>query len=57
MLLPICTFATYIALGNYLSYNKAVSSLVLFGLMKGPLLQAPMFFSDLVQLFVSIRRI
>jgi len=47
-MLPVATFATYIGLGNYLSPAKCVSSLVLFGLMRGPLLQAPMFFNDLI---------
>lgn len=56
-LLPVTTFATYIALGNYLEYNVAVAALVLFGLMRGPLIQAPIFFGDLIQLLVSMKRI
>ena len=56
-LLPVATFSTYIGLGNYLEFNVAVAALVLFGLLRGPLLQAPMFFNDLIQLFVSVRRI
>ena len=56
-LLPVVTFATYIGFGNYLQFQVAVSALVLFGLLRGPLLQAPMFFNDLIQLFVAVRRI
>ena len=56
-LLPPTTFATYIATGHYLEYETAVASLVLFNLMRGPLIQAPVFFGDLVQLMVSMRRI
>ena len=56
-LLPATTFAVYIAFGNTLQYQVAVASLVLFNLMRGPLIQAPIFFGDLVQLFVSMRRI
>ena len=37
-MLPPVTFATYIATGHDLSYEIAVASLVLFGLMRGPLI-------------------
>jgi len=47
-MLPVTTFGTYIALGNYLQYQVAVAALVLFGLMRGPLIQAPLFFADLI---------
>ena len=56
-MLPVATFATYIAMGNYLEYPVAVGALVLFGLMRGPLIQAPIFFGDLIQLMVSMKRI
>lgn len=56
-MLPVTTFATYIGLGNHLEYPVAVGSLVLFGLMRFPLIQAPIFFGDLIQLRVSMRRI
>ena len=47
-LLPVTTFATYIKMGNYLRYEVAVAALVLFNLMRGPLIQAPIFFGDLI---------
>ena len=56
-MLPVATFATYISLGNYLEYQVAVGALVLFSLMRGPLIQAPIFFGDLIQLLVSMKRI
>lgn len=37
-LLPLTTFAVYISLGNYLQYDVAVATLVLFNLMRGPLI-------------------
>ena len=56
-LLPVTTFATYIKLGHHLKYEVAVAALVLFNLMRSPLIQAPIFFGDLVQLMVSMKRI
>ena len=56
-LLPATTFAVYISLGNYLKYEVANAALVLFNLLKGPLIQAPIFFGDLIQLLVSMKRI
>ena len=56
-MLPVATFATYIGVGNHLEYPVAVAALVLFGLMRGPLISAPMFFGDLIQLMVSMKRI
>ena len=53
-MLPVTTFATYIGMGNYLEYDIAVASLVLFNLLRGPLIQAPIFFGDLIQLMVSM---
>ena len=47
-LLPATTFATYISTGHVLKYDVAVASLVLFNLMRRPLIQAPIFFGDLV---------
>ena len=51
------TFATYIGLGNDLKYQVAVGAQVLFQLMRTPLIQAPSFFADLIQLIVSMKRI
>lgn len=56
-MLPAATFATYISFGNYLEYPVAVGALVLFSIMRGPLIQAPIFFGDLIQLLVSMKRI
>ena len=56
-LLPVATFATYIGLGNDLKYQVAVGAQVLFQLMRTPLIQAPSFFADLIQLIVSMKRI
>lgn len=56
-LLPVATFATYISLGQVLEYPQAVAALVLFGLLRVPLIQAPIFFGDLIQLRVSMKRI
>ena len=56
-MLPVATFATYIGLGNYLQYQVAVGALVLFSLMRTPLIQAPFFCADMIQLIVSLRRI
>lgn len=47
-LLPATTFAVYIKLGNYLKYEVANAALVLFNLLRGPLIQAPIFFGDLI---------
>ena len=47
-LLPVATFATYIAMGNALKYEIAVAALVLFNLLRAPLIQLPMFLADLI---------
>ena len=51
------TFSTFIGIGNTLDFNTAVSALVLFNLMKDPMISIPMFFSDLVECIVSLKRI
>ena len=56
-MLPVTTFATFIGLGNYLKYEIGVAALVLFNIIRGPLIQAPIFFGDLIQLSVSMKRI
>ena len=56
LLAPV-TFSTFIGLGNTLDFNLAVASLVLFNLMKEPMISIPMFFSDIIELVVSMRRI
>lgn len=37
-LLPAVTFTAYIGTGNYLPFNVAAASLIIFGLMQGPLI-------------------
>ena len=56
-LLPAVTFTAYIGLGNTLDSEVAVASLVIFGLMKGPLIQLPLFCAEIINLMVSMRRI
>ena len=47
-MLPVATFAMYIGRGNYLEYGVAVAGLVLFNLIKLPLVTAPLFISDMI---------
>jgi ATP-binding cassette, subfamily C (CFTR/MRP), member 1 len=56
-LLPAIVFSTYIGTGHTLDLPTAVTILVLFNMMKGPLISLPMFFSDLIDLLVSMKRI
>ena len=51
-LMAPATFSTYIGLGHTLNFSLAVASLVLFNLMKSPL-----FFGDVIDLLVSMKRI
>ena len=51
------TFSTYIGLGHTLDFSLAVASLVLFNLMKSPLISVPLFFGDFIDLMVSMKRI
>jgi len=54
--LPATTFATYIGLGNTISYGTAVASLVLFNLILEPIISLPFFITSLISLMVSMRR-
>ena len=56
-MLPAVTFATYIGTGHTLDFNVAVAALVIFNLMQGPLIQVPFFFSEVINLIVSMKRI
>ena len=56
-LLPVVTFTTFIGTGHTLDSDIAVASLVVFSLMQGPLIELPFFFSSLINLAVSMRRI
>ena len=56
LLAPV-TFSTFIGIGNTLDFNTAVAALVLFNLMRDPMISIPMFFSDLVECIVSMKRI
>ena len=37
-MLPVTTFATFIGFGNYLKYDIGVAALVLFNIIRGPLI-------------------
>ena len=56
-LMAPATFSTYIGLGHTLDFSLAVASLVLFNLMKSPLISVPLFFGDFIDLLVSMKRI
>ena len=56
-LMAPATFSLYIGLGNTLDFSLAVASLVLFNLMKSPLISVPLFFGDLIDLLVSMQRV
>jgi len=56
-LLPAIVFSTYIGTGHTLDLPTATTILVLFNLMKEPLISLPMFCSDLIDLIVSMKRI
>lgn len=56
-LLPAVTYSVFIAQGNVLDFQVAAASMVIFGLMQGPLIQVPFFFSEIINLVVSMRRI
>ena len=56
-LLPGVTFSMYIGLGNTLDFNVAVASLVIFSLMQDTLIAVPFFFSEVLNLLVSMKRI
>ena len=56
-LLPSITFATYIGLGNDLDFGIAVGALVLFQLMRGPIINIPRLLGDITDLFASMRKI
>lgn len=51
------TFSVYIGTGHTLSYSIAAGALVLFKLMQEPMISIPLFFSDCIELIVSMRRI
>ncbi|XP_046853052.1 multidrug resistance-associated protein 1-like isoform X2 [Xenia sp. Carnegie-2017] len=53
----VVTFATYILLGNTLTASKAFVSLALFNILRFPLTALPMMIMNVIQGFVSLRRI
>ena len=55
-LLPGVVFATYIGTGHTLDLATAVTCLVLFNLMKEPLIGLPMFVTDMIEMVVSMKR-
>jgi ATP-binding cassette subfamily C (CFTR/MRP) protein 1 len=56
-LLPAVVFTTYIGTGHVLDLPTAVTCLVLFNLMKRPLIQVPMFVTNILNLKVSMKRV
>ena len=56
-LLPAVVFTTYIGTGHTLDLPTAVTCLVLFNLMKRPLIQVPMFVTNILNLKVSMKRV
>lgn len=53
----ICTFTTYVALGNNLDVATALTSLALFEILRFPLFMLPMIITNLVEAKVSVDRI
>lgn len=51
------TFSTYIGTGHVLDFNVAAAALIIFNMMQGPLIQVPFFFSEIINLIVSMKRI
>jgi hypothetical protein len=56
-MMPAVCFGTYIGLGNYLDLSTAVTCIMFFGLMAGPMIWVPMAISDFIQLRVSMKRV
>ena len=56
-LVPAVTFATYIGLDNRLDFSIAVAALVLFQLMRVPLINFPRFIENVCTMFTSLKRI
>ena len=56
-LLPSITFSAFIGLGNTLDFATAVSSMVLFQLMIGPLLNMPKAFGEIKDMYASMAKI
>jgi ABC-type multidrug transport system fused ATPase/permease subunit len=47
-MMPAVCFSTYIGLGHSLTLSKAVTCLLFFGLMAGPMIWVPMAISDFI---------
>ena len=47
-MMPAVCFGTYIGLGNYLDLSTAVTCIMFFGLMAGPMIWVPMAISDFI---------
>ena len=56
-LLPTVTFTAYIKAGHALDFNIAVASLVIFKLLEETLINVPFFFTEVLNLIVSMKRI
>ena len=53
-LLPVVTFSTYIGTGHTLDFNVAAATLIIFSLMSETIITVPYFFSEIINLLVSI---
>jgi len=56
-LLPVVVFSTYILLGNYLTLDVAIASLILFGKLRSPMTELPWFIKTFLEFQISNRRI
>ena len=56
-MLPAVTFSAFVGTGHTLDFNVAAAALIIFNLMQGPLIQVPFFFSEIINLIVSMKRI
>ena len=56
-LLPVVTFSTFIGTEHTLDLNVAAATLIIFDLMTETMITVPYFFSEIINLLVSIRRI
>jgi hypothetical protein len=56
-LLPAVSFTTFIATGHWLDLATAVTTLIFFNLIAGPLIYIPMAISDFIELTVGMKRV
>ena len=56
-LLPAVTFTAYIGTGHSIDLQTAAATLVIFGMMTESLINVPFFFTEVINLIVSLNRI